>query len=48
MLKFLKLDLFHAQSRQRFTQILEDEVDDHELSMAYSLLEDLIECATVA
>jgi hypothetical protein len=43
MLKFLKMDVFHRQSRERFKRILEDDVDDHEVSMAYSLLEDLID-----
>jgi hypothetical protein len=43
MLKFLKMDVFHRQSREQFTRILEDDVDDHELSMAYSLLEEMID-----
>ena len=43
MLKFLKIYIFHRQSRERFTRILEDDVDDHELTMGYSLLEDLLD-----
>jgi hypothetical protein len=43
MLKFLKMDVFHRQSRERFRRILEDDVDDHELAMGYSLLEDLLD-----
>ena len=43
MLKILKMDVSHKQSRERFTRILEDDVDDHELAMTYSLLEDLID-----
>ena len=43
MLKFLKMDVFHRQSRERLKRILEDDVDDHEVSMAYSLLEDFID-----
>ena len=38
----MKINIFHRQSRERFTRILENDVDDHELLMAYSLLEDLI------
>ena len=37
------MDLFHRQSRERLTRILKDDVNDHELTMAYSLLEDLID-----
>ena len=37
------MDVFHRQSRERFKRILEDNVDDNRLSMAYNLLEDLID-----
>ena len=43
LLKFFKIDVFHRQSRERFIKHLEDDVDDHKLAMAYSLLEDLID-----
>ena len=41
--KVFKIDVFHRQSRERFIKHLEDDVDDHKLAMAYSLLEDLID-----
>ena len=37
------MNVFHRQSRERFTRILEDDVDDHELAMSYSLLKDLLD-----
>ena len=43
MLEFLKIDVFHRQSGERFKKNLEDDVDDDRLSMTYSLLEDLID-----
>ena len=43
MLEFLKIDVFHRQSRELFKRILEDDVDADRSSMAYSLLEDLID-----
>ena len=42
------MNVFHRQSKEQFTRILEDDVDDHELTMGYSLLEDLLDVQSLS
>ena len=46
--KVLKNECIFRQSREQFTRILEDDVDDHELTMGYSLLEDLLDVQSLS